>query len=205
MTTGELTSLRDHYREETRTRILDAAIAELSVSDLEGLTMAGVARRAGVTERTVFRHFASRDALIAAVWPRMQARVRSTGFPHTADELIATPGRLFPAFDKEEKLVRASAFSAAGREVRLASNPERQAAMRACVRDAFPDIAEPDLTRLAAVAQLIDSAYGWAVMREFWDLSGAEAGQAAADALAVLLGRRPAGTARQSKAKEKRK
>src|SRR5689334_14152967 len=120
MKAEELTPLRDHYREETRRRILDAAIVELSVSDLDGLTMAGVANHAGVTERTVYRHFPSRDALIAAVWPRMQARVRSTGFPHTADALIATPGRLFPAFDKEEKLVRASAFSAAGREVRLA-------------------------------------------------------------------------------------
>lgn len=202
--TPPLTPLRDLYREETRTRIVDAAIAELRVSELEGLTMAGVAGRAGVTERTVFRHFTSRDALIAAVWPRMQARVRSTGLPHTADELIATPGRLFPAFDKEEKLVRASAFSAAGREVRLASNEERQEAMRACVRDAFPDIEEPDLTRLAAVVQLIDSAYGWAVMREFWGVSGAEAGQAAAQALAVLLGRRPAGPARKPNANETR-
>src|SRR5947209_3786881 len=104
MTTERVTPLRDLYREQTRMRILDAAIAELAVSELEALTMAKVADRAGVTGRTVFRHFASRDALIAAVWPRMQARVRSTGFPQTADELIATPGRLFPAFDSEEKL-----------------------------------------------------------------------------------------------------
>lgn len=199
MTTQAVTPLRDQYREETRRRILDAAIAELSESDLEGLTMAGVARRAGVTERTVFRHFAARDALIAAVWPRMQARVRSTGFPQTADDLIATPGRLFPEFDKEERLVRASAFSAGGREVRLASNRERQAAMRACVRDAFPALAEPELSRLAAIVQLIDSAYGWAVMREYWGLSGAEAGEAAAEALAVLLGRRRAGPAASKK------
>lgn len=195
MTTEAVTPLREQYREETRRRILDAAIAELAEGELEALTMAGVARRAGVTERTVFRHFASRDALIAAVWPRMQARVRSTGFPRTAEALIATPGRLFPAFDKEERLVRASAFSAGGREVRLASNRERQAAMRACVRDAFPGIAEPELTRLAAIVQLIDSAYGWAVMREFWGLTGVEAGEAAAEALAVLLGRRAAGPA----------
>ena len=202
MKTGELTPLRDHYREETRNRILDAAMAELGESDLEGLTMAGVAGRAGVTERTVFRHFASRDALLAAVWPRMQARVRSTGFPHTADALIATPGRLFPAFDKEAKLARASAFSAAGRELRLAANGERQEAMRACVRDAFPDLEEPALTRLAAVVQLIDSVYAWAVMRDFWGLSGADAGKAAAEALAVLLGRRPAGLDTKSTTRE---
>ena len=205
MTTEVVTSLREQYREETRRRILDAAIAELSESELEALTMAGVARRAGVTERTVFRHFASRESLIASVWPRMQARVRSTGFPRTADDLIATPGRLFPAFDKEERLVRASAFSAGGREVRLAANRERQAAMRACVRDAFPGIAEPELTRLAAIVQLIDSAYGWAVMREFWGLTGLEAGEAAAEALAVLLGRRPAGPSPKTRTSKPKK
>ncbi|MBS0521847.1 MAG: TetR/AcrR family transcriptional regulator [Proteobacteria bacterium] len=209
MTSKTQTSIRDHYREETRARILDAAIAELSVSDLEALTMAGVAARAGVTERTVFRHFPSRDALIQAVWPRLQARVRSVGFPHTAEDLIATPRRLFPEFDKEERLVRASAFSAAGREVRRASNAERQQAMRDSVRDAFPDIEEPELTRLAAIVQLIDSAYAWAVMKDFWDLDGNEAALAASQALVVLLGRRPAGPARKANANtgktEKRK
>lgn len=184
-----MTSIRDHYRQETRTRILDAGIAEMSANELEGLTMAGVAARAGVTERTVFRHFSSRDALIAAVWPRMQARVRSLGFPHTAEALIDTPLRLFPEFDKEEGLVRASAFSAAGREVRMAANVERQKAMRACVRDAFPDISEPQLTRLAAIVQLIDSAYAWAVMKEYWGFDGAEAGLAASEAIAALLDR----------------
>jgi AcrR family transcriptional regulator len=193
MTSVTATSLRDQYKAETRTRILDAAIAELAVSELEALTVAGVARRAGVTERTVFRHFPSRQALIEAVWPRMQARVNSRGFPTTAEALIATPPHLFPAFDREEGLVRASAFSAAGREVRQASDAERQAAMRACVKDAFPDIQEPELTRLAAVAQLIDSAYGWAVMKQHWGLDGQASGQAASEALAVLLGRRPAG------------
>jgi hypothetical protein len=47
--------------------------------------------------------------------------------------------------------------------------------MRACVRDAFPDIEEPDRTRLAA-----------------------------ADALAMLLGGRPAGSAGKSMAMERR-
>jgi AcrR family transcriptional regulator len=205
MTTAKQTSIRDIYREETRTRILDAAIAELAAYEIESLTIAGVAARAGVTERTVFRHFSSRDALLAAVWPRMQTRVRSPGFPQTADALIRTPLQLFPEFDKEERLVRASAFSAAGREVRRAANTERKDAMRACVRDAFPAISEPQLTRLAAIAQLIDSAYGWAVMKEYWGLDGAEAGLAASEALAILLGRRAVGPEPKTKARRQEK
>ena len=48
-------------------------------------------------------------------------------------------------------------------------------------------------TRLAAVAQLINSAYGWAVMQQHWDLDGTEAGLAASEALTILLGLKPAG------------
>ena len=63
---------------------------------LDALTIAKVAERAQVTERTVYRHFLTREDLLKAVWPRMQARVGSSGFPQTADDLIATPLRLFP-------------------------------------------------------------------------------------------------------------
>lgn len=192
MTSHELTSLRETHKDHTRTRILDAAIDEMREGKLDALTIAKVAERAKVTERTVYRHFLTREDLLKAVWPRMQARVGSSGFPQTADALIATPLRLFPRFDEEEGLIRASISSETGREVRLSSNPQRQAAMLACVADAFPEMDDAAKRRRAAVAQLIDSAYAWSVLRDFWGLEGAEAGRAASEAIAVLLGRRSA-------------
>lgn len=195
MTTDELTSIRGQYKQQTRVRILDAAIALMAEAGAAPLTIAGVAALAGVTDRTVYRHFASREALLEAVWPRMQQRVRSTGFPASALALVATPGRLFPRFDENANLVRASAFSEAGREVRLSSNAERQAAMLACVDDALPGLEPATRRRRAAIVQLIDSAFGWAVLKDFWGLDGAEAGLAAGEAIAVLLGlREPAAT-----------
>jgi AcrR family transcriptional regulator len=191
MTTATLTPLREDYREQTRARILDAAIAQMSEAPVECLTVARVAKRAGVTERTVYRHFQTRDALLEAVWPRMQSLVGSRGFPQNAADLVATPRRLFPAFDTQEGPVRASVYSEAGREVRLRANPERQAAMLACVRDALPELDERETWARAAAVQLLNSAYAWSVMRDFWGLDGAQAGDAAADAIAILLGLRP--------------
>ncbi|WP_244435019.1 TetR/AcrR family transcriptional regulator [Methylocystis sp. SC2] len=173
-------------------RILDAAIDEMREGSLDALTIAKVAERAKVTERTVYRHFQTREDLLKAVWPRMQARVGSSGFPQTAEELIATPLRLFPRFDDEQALIRASISSETGREVRLSSNERRQAAMLACVEDALPGLGDPAKRRRAAIAQLIDSAYGWSALRDFWGMDGAESGRAAAEAIAVLLGRRAA-------------
>jgi len=192
MTPDELTSTRQRYKDMTRERILDAAIDSMAEDRDATLTMAGVAARAGVTERTVYRHFLTRDALIQAMWPRMQSKVQSRGFPKTADAVVESPRRLFPNFDQNEALVRASVYTEAGQEVRLRANEERRAAVLACVDDALPGLDQVTRRRRAAIIQLINSAYGWAVLKDFWDFDGIDAGEAAAEAIEILLGRRPA-------------
>ena len=74
MTERHLSTRRNH-KEQTRRRIVAAAAAMLRESAAEALTMARVGARAGVTERTVYRHFPSRDALIRAGWASAQGHV----------------------------------------------------------------------------------------------------------------------------------
>lgn len=176
----------------TRDRIIDAAIAVVTEGGGEPITIAAVAERCGITERTIYRHFQTRDDLVRSLWPRMQDRVGSAGFPRTAEELINRPASLFPRFDAHEGLVRASITSATGKELRTAINADRQAAMLACVEDAFPAMDKPSARRRAAVVQLLESADAWGVLKDFWGLDGTEAGQAASEAIAILLGQRPA-------------
>ena len=187
-----MTSVREEYKEQTRTRIIDSAIDLMREAGEEPLTIASVAARAGVTERTIYRHFDNREKLIRAVWRRMQGRVASGGFPRTAEALLSSPKTLFPRFDELGELVRASIHSAAGLEIRMHSNAERTEALLASVRDALPHLDEKALRRRAAIAQLINSAQGWDVLTRFWGMTGEEAGEAAAEALAVLIGKRAA-------------
>ncbi|HSR00956.1 MAG TPA: helix-turn-helix domain-containing protein [Sphingomicrobium sp.] len=192
MSAVQPTSVREEYKEQTRARILDAAVALIEEAGESPLTMLAVAERAGVTDRTVYRHFETREALVRATWSRMQQLVASQGFPRTAEAMIESPLRLFPRFDAARELVRASLYSTAGRDTRMSSNVERREAMLSSVRDAFPNADEQWLRRRAAIAQLINSAYAWEVLRQYWDIEGEEAGKAAAEALAVLLGKRAA-------------
>jgi AcrR family transcriptional regulator len=192
MSSAEVTSLRQEYKDQTRARILDAAVVLIEEAGETPLTMSAVAERAGITDRTVYRHFETREALVRATWSRMQQRVASQGFPRTAETMIDSPLRLFPRFDAARELVRASLYSPAGLDMRMSSNAERQEAMLASVRDAFPDADEQWLRRRAAVSQLINSAYGWEVLRQYWGIEGEQAGKAASEALAVLLGKRSA-------------
>ncbi|MEU5882377.1 TetR/AcrR family transcriptional regulator [Spirillospora sp. NPDC047279] len=54
-------------RDETRTRILDAAHEQLCRMGIQRSTMEDVAKRAGVSRITVYRRFATKDALVEQV------------------------------------------------------------------------------------------------------------------------------------------
>lgn len=188
-------TLRAEYARMTRDRIIDGAIELIAESGAEPITTAAIAARCGIAERTIYRHFESREELLKAAWPRMQEQVGSGGWPSSADELIDRPQQLFRRFDDHAGLVRASIHSATGKELRTGLNAARQAAMLACVADAFPDLEGAAARRRAAIVQLLESADAWGILNDFWGLDGAEAGRAASEAIAILLGRRAADAA----------
>src|SRR5689334_17529791 len=100
--TSDTMSLRQQYMAQTRERILDAAMASIPKEGIEGLTIAQVAKDAGITDRTVYRHFHTREDLLKAVWGRMQSRIGLGGFPRTVEALLAAPAALFARFDAQE-------------------------------------------------------------------------------------------------------
>jgi len=68
-----LPNLRDRQRAETREQILRAVGRQLETRSLEDLSFAEIARDAGVGERTVYRHFPTKEALLGAFWAFMQS------------------------------------------------------------------------------------------------------------------------------------
>ncbi len=68
--------LRDEQAQATRERVLDALYALMAEAGEAGdITTEAIATRAGVQRRTLFRHFPTRDALFAAFWPWINARL----------------------------------------------------------------------------------------------------------------------------------
>ena len=68
----------------TRDAIVAAAMSAVVAERSLGITLGSVADRAGVTVKTVLRHFGSREALIDATWARVRQDVMA--------ERIAPPG-----------------------------------------------------------------------------------------------------------------
>jgi glycosyltransferase involved in cell wall biosynthesis len=63
---------RDKRRAETREQILRAVARQLDQGRLDDLSFAEVARDAGVGERTVYRHFPTKEGLLGAFWDWVQ-------------------------------------------------------------------------------------------------------------------------------------
>lgn len=190
MTTQEVrkyeSPLRRAQAEATRVRILDAVGRLLQEAPDGALGFEEVAAAAGTDRRTVFRHFANKEALLAAFWDRLNDRLGPGTFPDRAADLLAAPRTVFPGFDDAEGVMRASLHSRAGREMRLARRDQRRAAFRAALAPLLASFAPAEARRFEALVQVLYSATAWETFRDYAGMDGAEAGDTAAWALETL-------------------
>lgn len=183
----QMPNLRQQQKAATTDLILDAVGNCLADTGLAELSIEMVADAAGIAKRTIYRHFATRELMLEAWWARHKQSINQEQFPDTAAALAAFARRAFPKFDEEATIMRGMVLSEQGRAMTLAANQKRMQAIRAAVRDGAGDLPEPQATRLAATVQLLQSATAWLTMREYWGLSGEEAGEAAAQAIEALF------------------
>jgi AcrR family transcriptional regulator len=181
--------LRQEQAELTREKIRAATAAILRESGgAEAITFKAVANRAAVTEMTVYRHFPTRAALLEGLWEHMNREMGpNIGMPVSVEALLDQHAELFAGFDRIPEQITASISTAQGREMRSALNTKRRKAFLAIVEDISPRLAADEKIRVAAILQLLHSAYAWSSLREQWRLTGEEAGAATRWAMETLI------------------
>jgi AcrR family transcriptional regulator len=178
--------LRDQQRSDTSERILDAC-NDLVAAGKE-LTFVAVARAAGVQERTVYRHFATKEDLEDAFWWSHEEHVSGPGTfdAQTLDELVANMKRSFAGFEANTAMVEAMLSSRQGMRLRLRGNDARRKMMLRCVNAAVPGLDARTSHRAAAAAQVLYSAPSWQMLRTFWGMDAVEASAVVEQALSAL-------------------
>jgi AcrR family transcriptional regulator len=172
--------------EAVRERVVAAASAVLAAG--EPLTFARVAAASCVPERTLYRYYPTRPALLAAVFAWTNAQIGYEGpFPTDEAGLAAHVQRVFPGFDTVAPAIREFLVDPDSLPVRLDDNEERKRAVRAAVRDAAPDLDRRSTTRVAAALQLLTTAAAWQTLRDYWGMDGVEAAATATLAIELLL------------------
>ena len=159
MTPGS--TLRRDQANAVRERILVATIEVIEAGGDPG--MRAVAQAAGISERTMYRYFPSRDELQSAVVPILHERA---GAP-MAEDVAGLPDyirRLFTTFDRNARLARA--LTKAAWAPTNVSRPHNLRALRKLLDAARPEAAQADRESAAASLRVIMSASGWAYLSD---------------------------------------
>ena len=193
--------LRDEYAALTRQRIV-AAFGELLEDEAaDDVSMAAIAKRANVAERTIYRHFKTRAELLSEAGEWIEANV--FGYvPFTSpDELPGIFRKLCRSFDRHPHLARAIALTRVGRAMRAGFRrrliERHHEAMAPLTRHLKPK----EVRQAEALATYLNNVLAWSALREDFGMSSAEIADAIEWALTTLLKdvrRRDAAAARLS-------
>lgn len=181
-TSAYVSPLRARQKEQTTGIILDAVGNLIQRGGTEVVTIAEAAKVAEVTERTVYRHFETREGLLTAFWRRELERRGGARVvdPQTPADLRSNIIRLFAALDRDEAFVRALMTAPESVEIRRETNERRFAHMIAFLKQFAPGLPERECRQTAAGIVSVSSVQSWMFMRDNCGFSGRQAGEAAA-------------------------
>jgi AcrR family transcriptional regulator len=190
-----VSKLRERQKEQTARLILDTVARILADAELSAATIAEIARVAEVTERTIYRHFATREDLLRAFWKRELERIGgvSVTTPDTPEALCASIRRLFASLDANEGIVRAVLSTAEGRELRRPTNKARLQHMVSFLEIHAPKLDPEQRLSVAAGIVMVSSVPSWMFMRDNYEMDGVRAGEAAARTVEAILAAAKAG------------
>lgn len=175
-TMGAYNELRAAQAQATQARILEATVRVMA-RGVASVSIPAVAREAGVSVPTVYRHFGTKRGLLAAVFPHI---VRRAGLdelvpPRSIDELGHGVRALFERIDSAGDLARAAAASPAAEEVRRVDMPARLEISRRLADSIVPKLAPGDRDRIARLLTILVSASALRVWRDHLGSSVEEA------------------------------
>lgn len=178
-------STRDRKKEAARDRIADAVI-QLMAEGRSDISHDVVADMTGISRRTVYRHFADREALLSAASTRVRELAGNRVlFPETEADLRDTRS-IYLGLDRIAPIATLVRSTPQGRAMRLAQKAERQASYRAAAAEAVAALDEPDRTLATAMLQVLHTT-PWLELRDHWDLDGAQIARVTGWAIRVLL------------------
>lgn len=180
--------LRDEQAEATKTRILDALVQTMG-DGVAGLSVPAVAREAGVSVPTVYRHFGSKQGLLAALGPYVsgKAGLVPAELPTTLDELEPMARELFRNLASLDLTLRAAMASDLGWEARRAGMPARLRVIGELVDRLAPDLAAPDRSRLVQLSLILMATPTFHAYRDYLDLAPDDAASLVSWAISTLI------------------
>jgi AcrR family transcriptional regulator len=181
-------SLREQQAHLTRELILGAVVERLEQDAPAAISVPEIAAAAGVSLRTVYRYFPTREQLLQAAADWINEHVLGgLPFPEKLDDLIEHAAEFPRRFDEHPRLVRAMVATEAGRTVRSVRRAPRLEAVGNVLREVTGNLPPDEARRAAAVFGYLENMQAWLALREDAGLTGEEIGRALAWAVRALI------------------
>jgi AcrR family transcriptional regulator len=150
--------LRAEQAEGTRERILDAA-GRVMATGVASLSIPAVAREAGVSVPTVYRHFGTKSDLLAELYPHFARRAGLDELPDPTSpgDLRSSLRAIFERVDALDDVSRAAMASPVADEVRHLTMQSRFARIRKLGDAIEPPLAPEDQDRIARLLVILTS------------------------------------------------
>jgi AcrR family transcriptional regulator len=186
-------SLRDQQAEFTRQIVMEAAKRVLDTYSIDEFSIQKIAEEAGMSHRTVYRYFPTRQALLDSFTDWIEDSVapipaEALQPPDTREEMLGTVRFAFERFDKFAPYFRASLVLATRGD---SIQPQRQRQRDEAIRQSLTKVLEPlddeQAAKAYAIIRLIIGAQTWQVLHDRFELADGKAGDAAVWAVRVLL------------------
>lgn len=184
-------TLRERQALQVRAAVLAAVISELENSAVDDVSMADVARSAGISLRTLYRYFPDRSSLLQAagehLYDALGVPFDIAGPEDISASLLDAARRL----STRPQLTRALVRTTAGRATRSSVRSQRVEAIGAALKPALDEL-DADTARWAtAVIAHLCSAASWVSITDDSRLDEADAQQAVAWAIDALIATLP--------------
>jgi AcrR family transcriptional regulator len=179
--------LRAEQMERTHERILEVAAEQLLEEGLEELSLPRAAQRARVSVPTVYRHFPTKEALMQELTDWLDRKLRLSEVPESIDEFTEYLPRFFVHMDENEAHVRARLLSRVHRRIHHDTRRRRDKLVEKAMEDVTARLDPLDARRACAVVRVLMHSGAWEMMRDNWNLTGEQAGEAVAWAIRILV------------------
>jgi len=181
--------LRSRQKEQTRDLILDAVDAILRRAPLSEVTIAAVARQGHITERTIYRHFPTREDLLSASWRRALHAFGGgqTRQAETLEQILDLTLAAYANFDAKAGIVRALISAPEGVDASKQPEEVRLEMLREAYAGLLAGIPEDEVNAVVTATHVLSGASAWSHLRDYCGLDGAEGGKAAALAIELIV------------------
>ncbi len=165
-------SRRRQQAEQTRNAILDALARQLADNNSTDFSVDEAAREAGVTTRTVFRHFPTKEKMLEGVSEWVLGITGRVEIPQSPAQFARTAQTSYAMFEEHAGLMRALLLSELGRGVRTRLSPRRRKGLSDALEPAVAGLPPNETKAVKALLIHLLSAETWWQLHDAFGVKG---------------------------------